>query len=109
MHLVIALPLNLGIPRTEPKEVPTTTGPIRKIIKNRFRFDVLLVLFAVMFAPEGFIFSSVNTTLPFLLGVLFASSEVALLAATLLVPSQVLARVLLVFPGTFMTSIRRCR
>jgi MFS family permease len=106
MHLVVALPLNLSIPRTEPKEVPTTTGPIRKIIKNRFRFDVLLVIFAVMFALEGFIVSSVNTTLPFLLGELGASSEVALLAATILGPSQVLARVLILAPGKIMTPMR---
>lgn len=106
MHLLIALPLNLSIPRTEPKEVPTTTGPIRKIIKNRFRFDLLLVIFAVMFALEGFIVSSVNTTLPFLLGELGASSEVALLAATILGPSQVLARVLILVPGKIMTPMR---
>ena len=106
MHLLIALPLNLSIPRTEPKEVPTTTGPIRKIIKNRFRFDLLLVIFAVMFALEGFIVSSVNTTLPFLLGELGASSKVALLAATILGPSQVLARVLILVPGKIMTPMR---
>jgi MFS family permease len=106
MHLLIALPLNLSIPKTEPKEVPTTTGPIRKIIKNRFRFDLLLVIFAVMFALEGFIVSSVNTTLPFLLGELGASSEVALLAATILGPSQVLARVLILVPGKIMTPMR---
>ena len=106
MHLLIALPLNLSIPKTEPKEVPTTTGPIRKIIKNRFRFDLLLVIFAVMFALEGFIVSSVNTTLPFLLGELGASSKVALLAATILGPSQVLARVLILVPGKIMTTMR---
>jgi MFS family permease len=106
MHLLIALPLNLSIPKTEPKEVPTTTGPIRKIIKNRFRFDLLLVIFAVMFALEGFIVSSVNTTLPFLLGELGASSKVALLAATILGPSQVLARVLILVPGKIMTPMR---
>jgi len=67
---------------------------------------VLLVIFAVMFALEGFIVSSVNTTLPFLLGELGASSEVALLAATILGPSQVLARVLILVPGKIMTPMR---
>ena len=105
-HLVIGLPLNLSIPKVARKEVPDTTGAIRKVIKNRFRFDLLLVIFALIFALEGFIVSSVNTTLPFLLGELGASSQVALLAATILGPSQVLARVVILLPGTFMTPMR---
>jgi hypothetical protein len=73
------------------------TGPIKKIMKSKLRFDSLLVIFALMFALEGFIVSSVNTTLPFLLTELGASNSLALLAAVILGPSQVLARVLLVF------------
>jgi len=73
------------------------TGPIKKIVKNKFRFDSLLIIFAVMFALEGFIVSSVNATLPFLLTELGASTSLALLAAVILGPSQVMARVLLVF------------
>ncbi|MCF8529026.1 MAG: MFS transporter [Aquiluna sp.] len=105
-QLLIALPLHATIPRVEPREVPVVTGPIRKIIKNRFRMDLLLVIFAVMFALEGFIVSSVNTTLPFLLGELGADSALALLAATILGPSQVLARILLVALGKVMTPMR---
>ena len=97
MHLVISLPLHLTIPRSEEREVEMMTGPITKILKNKFRFDSLLVIFAVMFALEGFIVSSVNTTLPFLLTELGAANSLALLAAVILGPSQVLARVLLVF------------
>jgi MFS family permease len=81
------------------------TGPIRKMIKRRFRFDPLLVVFALMFALEGFIVSSVNTTLPFMLGELGASVELALLASVLLGPFQVLARVLLVALGPRATPI----
>ena len=106
VHLVIGLPLNLSIPKVDRKEVPDTTGAIRKIIKNRGRFDLLLVIFALMFALEGFIVSSVNTTLPFLLGELGATSQVALLAATILGPSQVLARIVILLPGSFMTPMR---
>jgi len=105
-QITIALPLHATIPRVEPREVTLMTGPIRKIIKNRFRFDMLLVIFAVMFALEGFIVSSVNTTLPFLLGELGADSALAILAATILGPSQVLARVLLVALGKIMTPMR---
>jgi hypothetical protein len=56
-----------------------------------------------MFALEGFIVSSVNTTLPFLLSELGATSAVALLAATILGPSQVLARVLMVAMDRWLT------
>ena len=104
-HLVLALPLHLTIPRAEPKDVPDMTGPIRKMIKRRFRFDPLLIVFALMFALEGFIVSSVNTTLPFMLGELGASVELALLASVLLGPFQVLARVLLVAMGPRATPI----
>ncbi|MDA7761205.1 MFS transporter [Aquiluna sp.] len=106
LHLVIGLPLNMSIPKIAKKEVPDLTGPIRKIIKNKFRFDVLIVIFAVMFALEGFIVSSVNTTLPFLLSELGASTGVALISATILGPSQVLARILILIPGKIMTPMR---
>ena len=106
MHLLVALPLNLTIPRTDRREVPDLTGPIRKLVRNRFRIDGLIIVFAVMFALQGFIVSSVNTTLPFLLGELGASVEVALLASVVLGPSQVLARVLLIALGTWATPLR---
>ena len=106
LHLVVGLPLNMSIPKIAKKGVPDTTGPIRKIIKNKFRFDVLIVIFAVMFALEGFIVSSVNTTLPFLLSELGASTGVALISATILGPSQVLARILILIPGKIMTPMR---
>ena len=106
LHLVVGLPLNMSIPKIAKKEVPDMTGPIRKIIKNKFRFDVLIVIFAVMFALEGFIVSSVNTTLPFLLSELGASTGVALISATILGPSQVLARILILMPGKIMTPMR---
>jgi predicted MFS family arabinose efflux permease len=106
MHLIIGLPLHLSIPRAERKEIPDMTGPIRKMVRNRFRFDPLLVVFAIMFALEGFIVSSVNTTLPFMLGELGASVEMALVASVVLGPSQVMARVLLIALGKWATPIR---
>ena len=103
LHLAVNLPLHLTIPKSEMREVTDLTGPIRKLVRNRFRFDLLVVIFAVMFALEGFIVSSVNTTLPFLLSELGATSAVALLAATILGPSQVLARVLMVAMDRWLT------
>ncbi len=96
MHIVVALPLHLTIPVSEKKDIPDLTGPIRKLVKNKFRFDPLIVVFALMFALQGFIVSSVNTTLPFMLSELGADVQLALLASVLLGPFQVLARVLLV-------------
>ena len=106
MHLLVAMPIHLSIPRVEPKEVADATGPIRKIIKNRFRFDPLLVVFAVMFALEGFIVSSVNSTLPFMLYELGADAQLAIFAAAILGPSQVAARLLLVALDRFLTPMR---
>ncbi len=96
LHIVVALPLHLTIPVSEKKDIPDLTGPIRKLVKNKFRFDPLIVVFALMFALQGFIVSSVNTTLPFMLSELGADVQLALLASVLLGPFQVLARVLLV-------------
>lgn len=106
MHLLVALPIHLSIPRTEPRVVPDATGPIRKIIKNRGRLDPILVVFAVMFALEGFVVSAVNTTLPFMLGELGADQQLAILAATILGPSQVAARILLVALDRYLTPMR---
>ncbi len=106
MHLMVALPIHLSLPNVEPKEVPVVTGPIRKIIKNRFRFDPLLAVFAVMFALEGFIVSSVNSTLPFMLGELGADAPLAIFAAAILGPSQVAARLLLVALDKYLTPMR---
>jgi MFS family permease len=106
MHLVVGLPLNATIPVSQRREVPDLTGPIKKLIRNRFRIDGLIIVFAIMFALQGFIVSSVNTTLPFMLGELGASVELALLASVVLGPSQVMARVLLIALGTWATPIR---
>ena len=106
LHLLVALPLHLTIPRSERREVPDLTGPIRKLMKNRFRIEPLLIVFALLFALEGFIVSSVNTTLPFMLGELGASVELALIASVVLGPSQVMARVVLVALGSWATPLR---
>jgi MFS family permease len=105
-HLLIALPLNLTIPRIKARlpDVPDKVKPFKP--RARIRFDLMIVIFAVMFALEGFMVASVNTTLPFLLGELGASVSVALFAAAILGPSQVLARVLLVAGGKVMTPMR---
>jgi predicted MFS family arabinose efflux permease len=96
LHIIVCLPLYLTIPRIEKRDIPDMTGPIRKLVRNKFRFDPLLAVFGLMFALQAFIVSSVNTTLPFMLSELGADVQLALLASVLLGPFQVLARVLLV-------------
>jgi MFS family permease len=105
-HLVIGLPLNLTIPKSEPRTKSVGQKPQARKAKGRVRFDLLIVVFAVMFALEGFMVASVNTTLPYLLGELGASAQVALFAAAILGPSQVLARVLIVVLGKVMSPMR---
>jgi MFS family permease len=105
-HLVIGLPLNLTIPKSEPRTKSVAQKPQVRKAKGRVRFDLLIVVFAVMFALEGFMVASVNTTLPYLLGELGASAQVALFAAAILGPSQVLARVLIVVLGKVMSPMR---
>jgi MFS family permease len=105
-HLVIGLPLNLTIPKSEPRIKKVEEKPKVKNAPVRIRFDGLIVVFAVMFAFEGFMVASVNTTLPYLLGELGASAQLALFAAAILGPSQVLARILIVVLGKVMSPMR---
>ena len=105
-HLLISLPLNLTIPRLEPRPAAEPAHETPAGNKRRIRIDLLIVVFAVMFALEGFMVASVNTILPFLLTELGASIGAALFAAAILGPSQVLARVLLVALGKMMTPMR---
>lgn len=99
MHIFVAMPIHLSIPKVEVKEVEPVTGPIRKIVKNRFRLDALIVVFAAIFAFEGFIVTGINTTLPLLASELGADSQNLMLASVILGPAQVLSRVLLMALG----------
>jgi MFS family permease len=106
MHLFVAMPIHLSIPKVETKEVEVVTGPIKKIVKNRFRFDALIVVFAAIFAFEGFIVTGINTTLPILTQQLGASSTVTQLALVILGPAQVLSRVILMAVGKYLTPLQ---
>ena len=106
MHVLVAMPIHLSIPSVEIKEVSVATGPIKKIIKNRFRFDALIVVFALIFAFEGFIVTGINTTLPLLTKELGASPELVLIAGVILGPAQVLSRVGLMALGERITPLQ---
>ena len=66
-HLLIALPLNMTIPKFDRREPEVVSQVSATAKKSRIRFDLLVALFAIMFALEAFMVASVNTTLPFLL------------------------------------------
>ena len=106
MHILVAMPIHLSIPRVETREVTLATGPIKKIIKNRFRFDALIVVFAVIFALEGFIVTGINTTLPVLVQQLGADTNLTLVAGVILGPAQVLSRVGLMALGDRITPLQ---
>jgi predicted MFS family arabinose efflux permease len=105
-HLLIALPIHLSIPKVEVKEPDVVTGPIKKIIKNRFRFDALILVFALIFALEGFIVTGIHTTLPLLTQSLGATPQVVLIAGLILGPAQVLSRILLMAFGKYITPLQ---
>ncbi|MFM1783970.1 MAG: hypothetical protein RLZZ579_247 [Actinomycetota bacterium] len=92
IQLFIALPMNLTIPKVTAQEVTLVTGPIRKLIKNRFKPDKLLIMFAMIFTLEHFIINGVSTTLPIVFTELGISAAAALFASTILGPSQAFAR-----------------
>jgi MFS family permease len=92
VQLFIALPMNLTIPKVPARSVPIVTGPIKKLIKNRFKPDKLVAFFALIFTLEHFIINGVSTTLPIVFTELGISSASALFAATILGPSQAFAR-----------------
>lgn len=93
VELLIALPMNLTIPKVAPHVVSLATGPIKKLIKNRFKPDKLVLIFALIFTLEHFIINGVSTTLPIVLGELGIGAGLSLIAATVLGPAQAFARV----------------
>ena len=105
MHILVAFPIHSSLPRVEVREVAAITGPITKIMRRRFRIDPLTLVFALIFALEGFIVTGVNTTLPILVEGLGADANLVLLAAVVLGPAQVLARVLLMVFGKYLSPI----
>ncbi|MFM1779410.1 MAG: hypothetical protein RIS51_555 [Actinomycetota bacterium] len=92
IQLFIALPMNLTIPKAQAQVVPVVTGPIRKLIKNRFKPDKLVVVFAMIFTLEHFIINGVSTTLPIVFFELGIGAAAALFASTILGPAQAFAR-----------------
>jgi predicted MFS family arabinose efflux permease len=93
IHVVLALPLILSLPRAEPLEVakPDAAAPAEPAQQSE---TVAMILVAYVFAATGFVSSGISALMPSLLLQFGATPAAALLAGTLIGPAQVAARII---------------
>ncbi|WP_298871713.1 MFS transporter [uncultured Bradyrhizobium sp.] len=94
IHIGLALPLNLSLPRAAPldQESRAGTGASRQSERQSEAFS--MVVLAYMFAATSFVSSGVSAILPTMLVAFGATPAQALFAGTLVGPAQVAARIL---------------
>lgn len=91
IHIVLALPLNLLLPRAAPlKAVDPAAAPPHSPSRQSETFA--MVVLAYTFAAVGFVSSGLSAILPAMLVSLGATPAAALFAGTLIGPAQVAAR-----------------
>jgi predicted MFS family arabinose efflux permease len=88
-HLVIGLPLNLSLPRTEP--APAAEG---RVSKPRIPIDRTMVLLSFAFAAAWTVTSAMAAHLPRIVEAFGASPAQAVFAGMMIGPAQVGARVI---------------
>ena len=93
IHLALALPLNLSLPRAEPLKahMDEETIPAESAQQSE---TVAMVIVAYVFAATGFVSSGLSALMPSLLVQFGATPAAALLAGTLIGPAQVTARII---------------
>ncbi len=98
-HLLVALPLNLTLPRVPTLPVPPKATEDEAAGKSRVQTTVeasrerwAMAAVAYFFATTGFVSAGISTVLPTMLSQMGASAAAAILAGTLVGPSQVAAR-----------------
>ena len=94
IHLGLALPLNLSLPRAVPLDQSHRPDPGASQRPGRQSETFAMVLLAYMFAAASFVSSGVSAILPAMLVAFGATPAQALLAAALVGPAQVGARLL---------------
>lgn len=94
IHLVVALPLNLSLPRAVPLNQESRPGTRATQQSGRQSETLAMVLLAYMFAAASFVSSGVSAILPTMLVAFGATPAQALLAGALVGPAQVGARLL---------------
>ncbi|MBR0811487.1 MFS transporter [Bradyrhizobium diazoefficiens] len=93
IHILLALPLNLLLPRAVPQD-QARPGSAPRHGSGRQSETFAMVLLAYMFAAASFVSSGVSAILPTMLVAFGASPGEALLAGALVGPAQVGARLL---------------
>ena len=93
IHIALALPLNLSLPRAEPLKtsVSDEASPAHPAQQSE---TVAMILVAYVFAATGFVSSGLSALMPSLLLQFGATPAAALLAGTLIGPAQVAARLI---------------
>lgn len=92
IHLLLALPLNLFLPRAKPlPEVKTATAAAAPSQQSEAFVTIAL---AYVFAATGFVSSGLSALLPTMLVQFGATPQAALFAGMLIGPSQVAARII---------------
>lgn len=96
IHIVLALPLNLSLPRAVPLDQQARPGASasQQSGSGRQSETFAMVLLAYMFAAASFVSSGVSAILPTMLVAFGATPAQALLAGALVGPAQVGARLL---------------
>lgn len=92
IHLCLALPLNLFLPRAKP--LPETEGPAPAASPSQQSETFVMVALAYVFAATGFVSSGLSALLPTMLVQFGATTQAALFAGMLIGPSQVAARII---------------
>lgn len=94
IHILLALPLNLLLPRAVPQDQEAQPGSALGQRSGRQSETFAMVLLAYMFAAASFVSSGISAILPTMLVAFGASPAEALLAGALVGPAQVGARLL---------------
>jgi MFS family permease len=101
VHLLLALPLNLTLPRaalkgavSPPAEGVHAAEPAASVDVKARRQRWAMVAVAYVFAATGFVSTGVSAVLPTMLTQMGSTPAAAILAGTLIGPSQVTARIL---------------
>ncbi|MBR0855823.1 MFS transporter [Bradyrhizobium liaoningense] len=94
IHVGLALPLNLLLPRAAPMEQGSHSGVGTSQRSGRQSETFAMVVLAYIFSAASFVSSGISAILPTMLIAFGATSTQALLAGTLVGPAQVGARLL---------------
>lgn len=92
IHLFVALPLNLFLPRATPLPEITSAAPSTE--PSRQSETLAMIILAYVFAATGFVSSGLSALLPTMLVQFGATTQAALFAGMLIGPAQVGARII---------------